>query len=93
MRTEQDTSTTYAELLQSTQWHNKRQIILKRDGNVCRNCGSTKSIEVHHRQYHLVSKTGEFRKPWEYSDSKLISLCTQCHKSGHKKFKVPVFHV
>jgi len=93
MRTEQDTSTSYAELLQSTQWQEKRQIILKRDGYVCRNCGSNKSLEVHHRQYHLLSKTGKFRKPWDYPDKNMISLCAHCHKAGHQKFKVPVFHV
>ena len=93
MRTEQDSLKTYGELLRTSEWMEKRKQILIRDGFRCLNCGSSKILEVHHRQYHIIKRIGGFRKPWAYSDSNLVTLCTRCHQVGHKKFKVPVFNV
>ena len=93
MRTEQHASKTYGELLRSAQWIEKRKQILKRDNYRCRNCGSFYGLEVHHRQYHILKSIDDFRKPWAYPDSNLVTLCARCHQVGHKKFKVPVFTV
>ncbi len=93
MRTELNSSTKYAELLRSNQWLEKRKQILIRDNYRCLSCGSSYGLEVHHRQYILASKNGDFLKPWKYANLNLITLCSRCHQVGHKKFKVPVFNV
>ncbi len=93
MRTEQDNSKNYGELLRTLQWQEKRKQILKRDNYQCRNCGSAHGLEVHHRQYHKIKRINDFRKPWAYHDSNLVTLCSRCHQVGHKKFTVPVFNV
>jgi len=93
MRTETESTRNYGELLRTAQWLEKRKQILKRDGYRCRNCGSSYGLEVHHRQYHLTRRTGDFRKPWHYNASNLITLCARCHQVGHAKYKVPFFNV
>jgi 5-methylcytosine-specific restriction endonuclease McrA len=93
MRTEQVNSKNYGELLRTVQWQEKRKQILKRDSYQCRNCGSSYGLEVHHRQYHKIKCIGDFRKPWAYPDSNLVTLCARCHQVGHKKYTVPVFNV
>jgi 5-methylcytosine-specific restriction endonuclease McrA len=93
MRTEQNASLKYAEMLRTTQWLERRKQIIKRDNYRCLNCGSSYGLEVHHRQYHKIKRTGENRKPWAYTDHNLITLCSRCHQVGHKKYTVPVFNV
>ena len=93
MRTESEATKSYSDLLRSVQWMEKRKEILKRDGYRCRNCGSSYGLEVHHRQYHLIKVTKDFRKPWTYDATNLITLCARCHQVGHEKYKVPVFNV
>jgi DNA-directed RNA polymerase subunit RPC12/RpoP len=83
----------YEVLLQNPMWISKRESIKKRDNNKCKNCGSTSLLQVHHKQYHIISKTGIFRRPWEYNEKYLITLCSRCHHIGHIKFKVPVFNI
>lgn len=84
---------TYNDLLLSPLWINKRKKILLRDKNRCRSCGNSKGLHVHHRQYHISKRTGEFKLPWEYLDKYLITLCENCHYSGHKRIKVPIFEI
>lgn len=93
MRTETESTRNYSELLRTAQWLERRKQILKRDGYRCRNCGSSYGLEVHHRQYHLTRRTGDFRKPWKYDAANMITLCARCHQVGHSKYKVPVFNV
>ena len=93
MITEPDTSKKYSDLLRSEQWLEKRKQILKRDEYQCRNCGSLSGLQVHHRQYQFLKIRDRFRKPWEYNDHNLITLCARCHQVGHKKYSVPVFNV
>jgi len=93
MRTEQNASTSYSELLRSVQWQEMRKKILKRDEYRCCNCGSSNGLEVHHRQYHKIKFTGDFNKPWAYSMCDLVTLCSQCHQIGHKKYNIPVFNI
>jgi 5-methylcytosine-specific restriction endonuclease McrA len=83
----------YNSLLLSRQWQHKRKSILLRDNYKCRCCGSSKGLQVHHRQYHIIKECGNFKQPWKYADKYLITLCDKCHSSGHSKFKVPVFTI
>lgn len=86
-------NTTYSSLLETPEWSQKRKRILKRDQGKCQNCGLTFSLQVHHKQYHINSYTGEFVAPWQYQDHYLITLCDKCHQNGHKHYKVPVFNI
>jgi len=83
----------YGELLKRPEWFEKRDVILKRDGSRCLHCGSDQNLQIHHRQYHKVKSIDDFKKPWEYHDKYLVTLCMNCHQVGHKYFKVPVFNV
>jgi 5-methylcytosine-specific restriction endonuclease McrA len=84
---------TYEELLQSPEWGKRREEILLRDNFQCRVCGSRNQLQVHHRQYHFLNSKGDFKKPWEYDDINLITLCGSCHERGHQIFNVPTFYI
>ncbi|MET3980410.1 5-methylcytosine-specific restriction endonuclease McrA [Mucilaginibacter sp. UYP25] len=79
----------YGELLFDERWRIKRRTILQRDGNQCVICFSREHLQVHHRQYHFVKEISQFKVPWDYDDSLLITLCKKCHNRGHSKYKVP----
>ena len=83
----------YNGFLTTEEWKIKRRIIMYRDGNRCRNCGNQTELQVHHKQYHKNRKNGEFRKPWQYDDRYLITLCQPCHKSGHQGYTIPIFNI
>jgi len=74
----------YKELLKSPKWLDKRDLIKKRDGNKCVNCGSKKQLEVHHT-YYLIDKM-----PWEVPNECLITLCRVCHRKEHKDNIIPI---
>lgn len=64
----------YSILLKDPRWQKRRLKILERDGWCCYECGhEDKTLHVHHR-YYLRGK-----KPWEYEDDALITLCEDCH--------------
>lgn len=68
----------YAEFLKDPRWQKKRLEIMQRDNFTCQYCGATdKELQVHHRFYL------NGRKPWEYSNSALITLCDNCHAYAH----------
>lgn len=70
----------YLELLKSAQWQRKRLEVLQRDNFTCKCCGSKeKSLHVHHLYYE------KDKKPWEYPDSALVTLCEDCHRKRHNK--------
>jgi 5-methylcytosine-specific restriction endonuclease McrA len=81
----------YIEKLLNEKWRIKREEILSRDNRMCKNCGSISNLEVHHRQYHINTKTGLKRDPWDYENIYLVTLCNTCHKSGHKQYSIPIF--
>ena len=83
----------YSTLLQMEQWKEKRVDILSRDGHKCRNCGSRQHLQVHHRQYHVNNKTGLKKYPWQYENKYLITLCRECHETGHRLIQVPTFNI
>jgi len=71
-------------------YHNKdrfggmRDIILNRDENKCRGCGSTNRLSIHHKDgsgYHLTKKTGIISNN---DIGNLITLCSSCHTKLHR---------
>ena len=61
-------------------WQKKRLEILSRDDFKCQACNDSKStLHVHHRLYLNKPDGGQWRDPWEYADSALVTLCDKCH--------------
>jgi 5-methylcytosine-specific restriction endonuclease McrA len=83
----------YLSLLKNPRWFKKRKEILDRDGHKCRNCGATKNLHVHHKQYHYHKSTKTQTLPWDYDDKYLITLCEVCHDLGHKKYTINSFKI
>lgn len=68
----------YAEDLKHPKWQRKRLEIMQRDEWQCTGCESDdKPLHVHHRRYIPG------RKPWEYADEDLVTLCKDCHQLYH----------
>jgi len=71
--------TKYEELLDTPEWGFRRNQILERDDHHCQECCSRDgTLHVHHR-YYLKGK-----KPWDYPDEALVTLCEDCHKYTHE---------
>ncbi len=83
----------YGDLLLDIRWKAKSNQIKDRDCKKCLNCGETKFLQVHHRQYHYVNALRDYKKPWDYPNDVLITLCKACHDQGHKQFKVPTIKI
>ena len=71
----------YHELLKDGRWQRKRLEIMQRDDFKCRECGTTNDLNVHHIRYIAG------RKPWEYDNGDLITLCGSCHKATHEEIE------
>ena len=71
-------TTQYQQFLKDGRWQRRRLEIMERDGFKCCDCGTSDDLHVHHIQYIAG------RKPWEYDDEDLITLCEKCHKKRHK---------
>lgn len=70
----------YFDDLQSPLWQRKRLKIMERDNWRCCLCGTDKnSLTVHHL-YYASSK-----KPYEYDDDALVTLCKDCHATAHNE--------
>jgi len=68
----------YSEQLKDPRWQKKRLQIMERDGFQCALCMDDKStLHVHHKKYIYG------RKPWEYKNEALVTLCENCHKKEH----------
>jgi hypothetical protein len=67
-------------------WQRRRLEIMQRDCFCCSECDSDdKTLNVHHRHY-LPAK-----KPWEYEDDDLTTLCAECHaRVGENKKELSV---
>ena len=71
-----DNRKNYRELLKDPKWIRKRNRILSRDNNTCQFCGAQdRYMHVHHKYYE------EGKKPWEYEDDALVTLCNKCHNT------------
>ena len=72
----------YIELLKSPEWQKKRLEIFQRDEFRCWHCLHTdKPLSVHHFYYEFG------RKPWEYENESLLTLCEDCHKETQEAEK------
>lgn len=72
----------FFELYKSPEWQKKRLSILERDSWTCQCCyDKSNELNVHHTLY----KSG--KKPWEYEDFLLITLCKNCHELTTDKIK------
>ena len=83
--------TSYEDKLQDSRWKAKRQKILNRDHNRCQWCGKTTNLQVHHKAYHKFPN-GMKVEPWDYPDRLLITLCDDCHRKCHQKYKINTFY-
>ncbi len=84
---------TYSELLQDQRWRELRELVLSRDGKKCRNCKSGSQLQIHHRQYHICSKTQLKIAPWEYDLQLLVTLCETCHENGHQVHQYETYFI
>jgi 5-methylcytosine-specific restriction endonuclease McrA len=83
----------YLKILEDIRWKSKSLQIKSRDKFKCLNCGNTKHLNVHHRQYHYITKISRYKNPWDYPEDILITLCRECHLIGHKKYKIPTIKI
>ena len=67
----------YKEQLKDKRWKKLANKIRKRDKYTCQKCGSHEHLQVHHKKYI------KNRLAWEYDESNLITLCSDCHKKIH----------
>jgi 5-methylcytosine-specific restriction endonuclease McrA len=58
-------------------WRVARTAARQRDGQRCRQCGSSKALAVHH--VTPISEGGD-----RYALSNLITLCRSCHEAQHQ---------
>jgi len=64
----------YAKLLKHPKWQRKRLEIMQRDGFKCCLCGDEETtLNIHHKEYV------NGKKPWEYENEMLITVCEDCH--------------
>lgn len=67
----------YTPYLKSQRWHAMRNLVLKRDENLCQSCLSRKATQVHHLSYRLFKQLG-------YSAAfELVAICHECHSKIH----------
>jgi 5-methylcytosine-specific restriction endonuclease McrA len=65
----------YERYLRSSHWRQRRQAILIRDV-VCRACGSSVNLQVHHLSYERLGAE---------RDEDLVTLCRDCHRRTHRR--------
>jgi hypothetical protein len=72
----------YSEKLADPRWQRKRLEIMNRDNWTCQRCGdATTQLEIHHVDYW------EGKKPWEYPDDMLVTVCRPCHQREDERPK------
>lgn len=69
-------------LYRTPNWAKRRQYINRIDNGQCYMCGR-KSPDVILQVHHLKYIPG--RKPWEYDDDELVTICKGCHAIEHGK--------
>lgn len=60
----------YNEYLKTPQWRKKRDMVMRRAGELCEGCGQRKATQVHHKTYEHVGNELLFE---------LVAVCYQCH--------------
>lgn len=64
----------YLAYLQTSIWKEKKELVHKRDGYACVDCGNTKHLDCHHLTYENLG---------DESLDELVTLCRSCHKLKH----------
>jgi 5-methylcytosine-specific restriction endonuclease McrA len=77
----------YKRLLGTNRWKNFANEVKRRDGYKCVKCGSTTTLQAHHKIYY------QNRYPWDYSIDFLETLCSKCHLIAHKEKPIKDFEV
>lgn len=68
----------YAKDRLDPRWQKRRLEVMQRDAFCCARCFDSEStLNVHHAYYV------KGRKPWEYPDFALSTLCSDCHSRQH----------
>lgn len=65
--------TQYRPYLESKEWRQKRDLVLKRDKHLCQCCLESFATQVHHKSYQFVDLKGS--EP----AFDLVAICTPCH--------------
>lgn len=71
---------TYKEFLKSRRWQIAKERLFMRDGKLCKICGSSEKINVHHNNYNEANLSGSIRC--------LVVLCNTCHEEVHRIAKI-----
>ena len=66
----------YNTYLNTLEWEEKRQAVIKRDNNTCQGCLAAKIDVIHHLSYENVGDELLFQ---------LVGLCQRCHDNAHVK--------
>jgi hypothetical protein len=67
----------YFNLLNNPLWIKFRHIILSKKGYKCEQCGSKKTLAIHHPYYE------QDKNPWDYKPEEMEILCRRCHYKHH----------
>lgn len=76
-------SSQYQQDLNTKHWQDRSHQIKTRDNLKCQafNCTTPNSIlQVHHLDYF------NHKKPWQYPDDMLITLCSTCHEKENHRY-------
>lgn len=64
----------YQDYLKSSEWREKRELVIRRAGNICEGCGKAPIEEIHHLTYTRVKREMLFD---------LVGVCKSCHDKIH----------
>jgi len=64
----------YNQYLQTNEWKERRQSVIKRENGLCQGCQNAPIEEIHHLTYKCVGIEPLFQ---------LVGLCSECHKLIH----------
>jgi hypothetical protein len=73
----------YDHYLQSSSWAEKRRLVLRRANGLCEGCGSSRAVQVHHRNYPQGVSPGSLEWIAREKLFDLIALCSRCHTDLH----------
>ena len=91
LRSDDYSTYTYEELLDTNEWYEKRQHVLALHDFHCDWCGTTRNLQVHHK-YYLKYPNNKFVYPWAYKDDAFMVLCKRCHEKYHRKYSVKTYY-
>jgi hypothetical protein len=72
----------YSQKLKDERWRRKAELVKRKAGGKCQDCGSLFNLDVHHCYYTSMSSGNE---PWEYPLTALRCLCRSCHERRSKE--------